>query len=153
MTRLDLVAFVIDGQRYAVALQAVERVLPMVAVSPLPDGPAVALGVINVHGTIVPVVDVRRRFGFPAREPGVSAHLLVARAGRRTLALAADEVVGVVAAAAGSVVPPEALLPGIGRVAGVVALSDGLLFIHDLDAFLAPDEERRLTEALGGSGA
>ncbi len=152
MTRLDLVAFVIDGQRYAVALTAVERVLPMVAVSPLPDGPPVALGVINVHGAIAPVVDVRRRLGLSAREFGVSAHLLVARAGRRTLVLAADQVLGVVEVAAESVVPSEALLPGIGRVAGVVALPDGLLFIHDLDAFLSPDEERRLGEALGGSG-
>jgi len=38
-------------------------------------------------------------------------------------------------------------------LAGVVALPDGLLFIHDLDAFLSPDEERRLSEALGGAGA
>lgn len=72
MSRLDLVVFVIDGQRYALSLGAVERVLPMVAVSPLPAGPAIALGVINVHGTIVPVVDVRRRFGLPARDFGVT---------------------------------------------------------------------------------
>ncbi|MBI2494181.1 MAG: purine-binding chemotaxis protein CheW [Candidatus Rokubacteria bacterium] len=153
MSRLDLVAFVIDGQRYALALGAVERVLPMVAVSPLPRAPAIALGVINVHGTIVPVVDVRRRFGLPARDFGVTTRLVIARAGRRTLAVPADEVLGVVEVAAESVVPPEALLPGIGHVAGVVALPDGLMFIHDLDAFLSPDEERRLSEALDGSGA
>ncbi len=96
MTRLVLVAFVIDGHRYAVALGAVERVLPMVAVSPLPEAPAIALGVINVHGTIVPVVDVRRRFGLPARDFGVTTRLLLAHAGRRTLAVPADEVLGVV---------------------------------------------------------
>jgi purine-binding chemotaxis protein CheW len=152
MSRVDLVVFVIDGQRYALALGAVERVLPMVAVSPLPAGPAIALGVINVHGTVVPVVDVRRRFGLPARDFGVTTRLLIARAGRRTLAIPADEVLGVVEVASEGVVSTNALLEDIGHVAGVVALVDGLLFIHDLDAFLSPDEERRLSEALGGTG-
>ena len=153
MSRLDLVVFVIDGQRYALALGAVERVRPMVAVSPLPEAPAVALGVINVHGTVVPVMDIRRRFGLPARDFGVSTRLLLARAGRRTLAVPADEVLGVVEAAAERVVRPDAVLEGIGHIAGVVALPDGLLFIHDLDAFLSPDEERRLSEALDGGAA
>jgi purine-binding chemotaxis protein CheW len=59
-----------------------------------------------------------------------------------------DEVLGVSEVAAEAVAPPDAILPGIGHVAGIVALADGLLFIHDLDAFLSLDEERRLTESL-----
>lgn len=152
MSRLDLVVFVIDGQRYALALGAVERVVPMVAMSPLPRAPAIALGVINVHGAVVPVVDVRRRFGLPARDFGVTTRLVLARAGRRTLAVPADDVLGVAEVAAESVVPPGALLEGIGHIAGVVALPDGLMFIHDLDAFLSPDEEQRLGEALDRNG-
>lgn len=46
---LRLVVFSIEGQRYALPLNDVERVLPMVAVSPLPQAPAVVLGVINLH--------------------------------------------------------------------------------------------------------
>ncbi len=120
----------------------------MVAVSPLPKAPAVALGVINVHGTVIPVVDIRLRFGFPPRDSDVGSHLLVARTSRRPLALPVDEVLGVSEVARGAVTAPDAVLPGIGHVAGIVALPDGLLFIHDLDVFLALDEEERLTEAL-----
>ncbi len=147
---LPLVVFAIDGQRYALPLPAVERVLPMVAVAPLPTAPAVALGAINLRGRAIPVIDIRRRFGLPPRHYGLTAHLLVARTSRRTLAVPVDEVSGVSEVAADAVAAPETVLPGIGHVAGIVALEDGLLFIHDIDTFLSLDEEQRLTEALEG---
>lgn len=143
-----LVTFTIDGQRYALHLERVDRVLPMVAVSSLPKAPTVALGVINLHGRVIPVLDIRRRFGLSHREHELTAHILVARTSRRTLALPVDEVLGVEEVEGDTVIPPDAVLPGIGHVAGIVALADGLLFIHDLEAFLSLDEEQQLTEAL-----
>lgn len=122
----------------------------MLAVSALPEAPPVVLGVINLRGRIVPVVDFRRRFNRSPRDYGPGAHLLVARTSRRTLAAPVDEVLGVREVPPDTVTEPGTLLPGLGYVTGIVALSDGLLFIHDLDAFLSLEEERSLTEALGG---
>lgn len=144
----QLVSFVIVEQQYALPLSVVERVLPMVAVSPLPHAPSIALGVINLHGQVIPVLDIRRRLGFPTRDYGLTAHLLVARTHRRTLALPVDEVWGVQEVPAEAVVPPHAILPHLGHVAGIVMLTDGLLVIQDLEDFLSLEEERRLTEAL-----
>lgn len=149
--RLPLVVFVIEEQRYALPLAVVERVLPMIAVAPLPKSPAIALGVINLHGVVVPVLDIRRRFGRRPRPWDVTAHLLVARTKRRILAVPVDEVRGVSEVAAARVASPDAVLPGIGHVTGIVPLPDGLLFIHDLDAFLSLDEERELAQALEGT--
>ena len=149
---LSLVVFAIEGQRYALNLPVVERVLPMAEVSPLPEAPAVALGVINIHGQVIPVLDIRRRFGLPIRDYGLDTHLLVARTTRRTLALPVDEVLGVQEIAIEDVTLPETVLPGIGRVEGIVTLPDGLLFIHNLSTFLSLDEERRLTKALEAKG-
>lgn len=145
---LKLVVFAAESERYALRLPVVERVLPMVAVSPLPKAPAVALGVINLHGTVVPVLDIGRRLGLRPREYGLTAHLLVARTSGRIVAFPVDEVLGVSEVAAEAITPPAAILPGIGHVEGIVALADGLLFIHDLERFLSLDEERRLDEAL-----
>lgn len=144
---LDVVVFVVEGCRYALDVGTVEQVLPMVEISPLPHAPPVALGVINLHGRIVPVVDIRRRSSLPQHDYGVDSRLLVARTSRRTLALPVDEVAGVWAIAAETVAPPDAVLPGIGQVAGIAARPDGVVFIHDPDALLSLDEERRLTEA------
>lgn len=145
---IPLVVFRVGEQRYALPLGAVERVFPMVAVAPLPQAPAVALGVINIHGRVTPVVDIRRRLGTPPREYGLADHLLLARTPRRTLAMPVDEVLGVREVAQAAVTQPTAVLPGIGQVAGIAALPDGLLFIHDLDTFLSLDEERQLAQAL-----
>ncbi len=93
-------------------------------------------------------MDIRKRFGFPTRTFDPRARLLVARTPRRVLALPVDAVVGVTEVASEAVTAPEAVLPGIGYVAGIATLPDGLLFIHDLDTFLSLDEERQLTEAL-----
>ena len=144
----QVVAFRLEGQRYALHLPQVERVVSMVAVSPLPQTPAVVVGVINYRGSVVPVLDLRPRFGFPHREFGLTDHLLLARTTRRMLALPVDEVLGVNEVPVENVLAPSTLLPGVGYVTGIVALADGLLFIHELEALLSMDEERRLTEAI-----
>ena len=148
----SLVVFAIEGQRYALNLPVVERVLPIAEVSPLPEAPPIALGVINIHGQVIPVLDIRQRFGLPPCEYGLTARLLVARTRRRMLAVPVDEVFGVSEITAEAVASPDDVLPGIGHVAGIVALADGLMFIHDLDTFLSLDEEQRLTDALEAKG-
>jgi purine-binding chemotaxis protein CheW len=144
---LKLVVFDLAGQRYALHLGAVDRVLPMLAVSPLPKAPAIALGVIDLHGTVMPVLDLRRRLGFPSLGDRVSAHLLVARTSRRTVVVPVDQVLEVRELTVEAVTSPDAVLPGIDHVAGIVALPDGLLYIHDLDTLLSLEEERQLTAA------
>jgi len=145
------VVFRLEGQRYALDLSQVERVVPMVAVSPLPKTPAVVAGVINYRGFVVPVLDLRPRFGFPHREFRLTDHLLLARTTRRMLALPVDEVLGVNEVPVEDTFDPSTLQPGAGYVTGIAALADGLLFIHDLEALLSMDEERRLTEAMDGN--
>src|SRR5688500_459222 len=87
-----IVVFAVGGSRYGLSLAAAERVIPIVEIAPLPGAPDVALGIINVHGELVPVFDVRRRFGVPPCDFGVEAKLLLARSARRRVAIAVDEV-------------------------------------------------------------
>jgi purine-binding chemotaxis protein CheW len=145
---VQLLLFSIDGSHYAVRLLIVERVLPMVEISPLPNAPAITLGVINYHGKIVAVVDIRRRLNGSSREYGFADQLVVARTPQRMLLFPVDKVLGVREVAADSVASPNTILPGIGHVEGIVALPDSVLFIHDLETFLSLDEEQRLSEAL-----
>lgn len=143
-----LAVFSVDGHRYGLPLSVTERVLHMVAISPLPGCPEVVLGAINIHGDVVPVLDVRRRLGLPDGEYGPAARLLVARTARRVVALPVDDVLDVLELEPESVDSPDAIVPGMEHVSGVVALADGLLLIHDLDAFFSVEEERQLTRSL-----
>jgi purine-binding chemotaxis protein CheW len=146
--RLTLVAADVGGQRWALALDAVERAVPMVAVEPLPASPAGVLGAINVRGEIVPVLDLDLRLGRPTRARGARGQILLARAGAhgRRVALPVDAVLGVVEVDADAVRPAPASVPA--PLAGIAALGDGALLISDLDAFLDADAERALDAAL-----
>jgi purine-binding chemotaxis protein CheW len=141
-----LVIFLLDDRRYALPLSAVERVVRRVDVTPLPRAPEIVSGVIDLGGRIVPVVDVRRRFGLQARTARLDDHLLVARVGPRAVALIADSVEGVRRFA------PEALTHDVSFAEespeGVLAMADGLIVVHDLATFLTAAEDRDLERAL-----
>lgn len=145
---VPLVVFHLDEQRYGLPLAAVERVVRAVEVTPLPKAPEIVLGVVNVRGRVVPVVDLRRRFRLPARGLAPSDQFVLARAARRTLAMVVDSVAGLTECPAESVVAGETVLPGLGWVAGLVKLPDGLVLIHDPGQFLALEEETALDAAL-----
>jgi purine-binding chemotaxis protein CheW len=147
---LQLVVFAVGDRRCALELAAVERVEPMVAVRPLPGAPDGVLGAIDVHGSAVPVLDLRGRLGLPPVDPHPDASLLLARTSRRTVALPVDEVLGLQAVDASAVTSPETLDLPPGS-AGVVGLPEGLLLIHDVEGFLSPEAERRLGPALAGT--
>jgi purine-binding chemotaxis protein CheW len=148
VTANPVVALMLDDIRYALPLTSVERVVRAVEITPLPDAPDIILGVINVHGRVVPVVDIRRRFRLPARAISAGDQLVIAHTPRRCLALVADTVRGVVECPAGDIVTPHDVLPDLHYVTGIARLADGLILIHDLDGFLALDEERALAQAL-----
>lgn len=143
-----LIVFTLDGQRYALPLPAADRVLRMVAITPLPNAPDIILGVVNVQGRVIPVINVRRRFCLPEREIALTDQLLVAHTARRPVALVVDAVLDVIACAAQSLIAAEDIVPKLEHVEGVVKLSDGLILIHDLDKFLSLEEEDSLDRVL-----
>jgi purine-binding chemotaxis protein CheW len=143
-----LITFELDGQRYALHLPVVERVIRAVEITKLPKAPGIVLGVINVQGRIIPVVDVRKRFGLPLREMTVDDHIIVARTSTRSVAMVVDAVSGVAEYSETELVPKEKILPGIEHIRGVVKLGDGLVLIHDLEQFLSIEEQRSLDKSL-----
>ena len=142
------VVFTIGGQRVALELAAVERVVRAVEITPLPKAPEIVQGVINVEGRIVPVFNLRRRFGMADRELGPDDQMIVARIPGRRAALVVDEAIGVAAYPAEAVTRAARILPGLEHLEGVVKCEDGLIFIHDLSRFLSVPEDCALGEAM-----
>ena len=92
---IRLVLVTVDAQTYALHLEAVDRIVRMAEVTPLPGAPEVVEGVVNIQGDVVPVVSIRRRLGLAHRAVGVSDSLVVAHARTRRLALIAESLFGV----------------------------------------------------------
>jgi purine-binding chemotaxis protein CheW len=144
---MQLVVFGLDGMRHALPLAAVERVVHAVAVTPLPGAPAPGVGAVDVAGTIVPVYCLRRRFGLGERPLDPADQFVLARTARRRVAVVVDQVQGVLDCDRAPV-PAEGLLPGLAPPGALVQLDDGLLLIHDLEAFLSEPQERALAATL-----
>lgn len=144
-----LVVFSLDGQRYALDLKRVRRAIRVVAITPLPNSPAIVLGIVDLGGEIMPVIDLRARFNLPPKDLVLSEQLLIATTCSRTVALLVDETTDVVDGRAEEVASTSELLDGL-LIDGAVRLEDGLILIHDLDRLLSLDEERAIGVALEG---
>jgi purine-binding chemotaxis protein CheW len=141
------VVFRLEQQRYALMLAAVERIVRAAAVTPLAQAPAIVLGVIDVAGDILPVLDIRTRVGLPHREITPTHQFLIARTAQRRVVLPIDEVDGLVECSSAEI-SDAAITHGAGQIAGVIKLEDGLALIYDLERFLSPDEDGLLDKAL-----
>lgn len=149
MARLHpLVGFSLEGQRYAIPLARVRRVVRMVEVTPLPKSPDVVIGVFDLQGVILPVLSMRRRFGLAKEESSLTDQLLIADTSSQTVALVVSSVNGVVVKTDTEITKATEVVPGCQYVEGITRLEDGLLFIHDLDRFLSPSEDAEIHDLL-----
>jgi purine-binding chemotaxis protein CheW len=144
-----LVIFSLDEQKYALHHQVVERVLGAVEITELPQAPKVVLGVINMHGRIIPVLDIRRRFNRPPRALRLSDQFIVAATSRRVVAITADRVINVVEYSSEQLTPAGEVLDGAAYISAIAKGTEGLILIHDLDSFLSLDESSQLDIAMG----
>lgn len=144
----EWVVFWLDKDRYALPLAAVERIVRAVHVTPLPRAPGIVLGAIDVQGRVLPVFNIRGRFGLPQRTIDPADHFLIAHTARRTVVLVIDAAQGVFEHAATAATPAVNIAPDLEHIRGVIQLEDGLVLIHDLEHFLSPDEARVLDEAI-----
>ncbi len=140
--------FEIEGARFALPLSVVERVVHAVAITVLPEAPDLILGVINVHGEIAPVFNMRRRLGFPDRELALEDQFILARSRGRLIVLIADSVREILELSELEIVKADVLGANASLVDGVIKMEDGLALLQDLEVFLSLDENRRLDEAL-----
>jgi len=136
----SFVVFRLNGERLALPLEEVELALRMVSVTPVPDAPPWVIGVIDLHGRVIPVTDLRERLGHPAKEPHLNDRLLVMSLAERTFALVVDEVTEVLELPGSEVgILPDPL--GDSRyLKAVVRREDGLILILD-SASLFPSAE------------
>jgi purine-binding chemotaxis protein CheW len=147
----DILLFALGGQRYGLWARDVRELLRAVAIVPLPRAPRVVEGVINLRGRVVPVLDLRARFGLPGKQLETSDHLIVAAVGARLVAIRADQALDLLPVELDRAQLEDLKASGAEYLAGVARLPDGLALIHDLEAFLSAGESIALDDALGAA--
>ena len=145
---IQLVVFTLDSQRFALPLSTVERAIRIMEIVHLPKAPEIVIGVINLHGKIIPVVNIRNRFRLPQREINLNDQLIISNTKKRPLAILIDLVLGVFEFPEKRIVSADKILPDIEYIEGVAKLEEGIILIHDIDKFLSLEEEKAIDEAI-----
>ncbi|ACY15759.1 chemotaxis protein CheW [Haliangium ochraceum] len=141
----DVLTFRVAEATFAVPLERVAEVTLRVALEPLPELGAPIAGYFVYRGRSIAAVDLRQRLDYPARPIDLADHFVIARGRARLLALIVDRVLGVRHIDLQAVEPTPA---NSEWMVGIVALSDGLLLIADLEAALSVEQNRSVAEAL-----
>jgi len=144
----QILIFSLNGQRYGIPLGVVEMVVRMVAITPLSGGPEFIDGVINVHGKIIPVLNLRCRFGLPGRPAGLSDQLIILRCATRSFALIADIACDVMDCTEQMQAEAAEIIPDLPFLTAVVKLPDGLILLQDPEALLSPGESIAIDELI-----
>jgi purine-binding chemotaxis protein CheW len=147
-----LLIFTLSDLRCALQLSDIERILSAVAISPVPKAPEIVMGLINVHGRIIPVLNIRTLLRLPKIEMtlNVNDQIIIARTTSRPVAILVDNVQGVAEFSDQDIIAPEKLYPGIQYLQGVTKLKDGILSIYNLDRFLSSEEKAEIEHLLTG---
>lgn len=149
---VNLLVFRLGDDEFALPIDAVDEVAPVpTQITRLPRTPKFLEGVINLRGTVLPVIDQRRRFDMPKLADGTGRRLVVVATGRHRAGLIVDSVSDVLRVGADAVEPPPELTDDIARlVRAVINLETSGRMVLVLDpAELLTRAEQRLLDSFG----
>lgn len=138
----QFVGFKLDGTDYAISIMRIREIVLMPPITRLPQVPSYIEGLVNLRGTVIPVVNLRARFGLPSREFDEETRTIVVTIGDKTVGCVVDEVTKVLRIDADQLRPPPISLSSGARkhIAGLARQDDHMLILLDLDALLDADE-------------
>ncbi len=137
----ELIIVEISGQRFAIDIMSVREIRGWSASTRLPQAPAHVLGMINLRGSVLPVVDFSSRLGLGDSEPNTASVVIVAEIGDRLVGLMVDAVCDILSLGEGMLQPP----PNVGAprvhefVRGVINSSDGIVTLLSLETVIPSD--------------
>ena len=137
----QFLTFRLHGQDYGMPILKIQEIKGWDQVTPIPNSPAYVKGVLNLRGVIVPVIDLRLRFGLPEAERDVFTVIIVANVNGRLAGIVVDAVSDVVNIGAGQLCDVPAYEGQENRefIKGLAQVDGKLLVLLDVDRMVNPD--------------
>ena len=139
----ELITFRIGTQEFCVDIMVVREIRGWTAATPLPRAPAWLRGVINLRGTVLPIVDLAARLGFEARETPERQVIIVAQIGSQVMGLQVDAVSDILTVDDSAVQPPPEIASEMvrGFVQGLLAIEGRMVSLVSLERVLPRVEQ------------
>ena len=136
---IQLVTFSIGEEEFGVDILKVQEIIRTMEITKVPRAQEFVEGVINLRGKVIPIIDLRRRFGLSSKEYDKHTRIIVIEISNMIVGFVVDSVSEVLRIPAGTVEPPPAVVAGMDSeyISGVGKLHDRLLILLDLDKLLS----------------
>lgn len=147
---LQLVTFRLGNEEFSLDILRVQEIIRHMELTRVPRTPDFVEGVINLRGRVIPVLDLRKRFGLPSDERTNETRIIVVDVDNRTVGLKVDAVSEVLRLPADTVEPPPAIVAGAESdyIKGVGKLDGRLIILLDVSKILTGTERDALGHQL-----
>lgn len=141
-TNVQLVGFHLDGDDYAIPITRIQEIILMKPATRIPQAPAFIEGLINLRGVVIPLINLRTRFGMAPREADDETRTIVLNLHGRTIGCIVDAVTQVMRLGGDQIQPTPATIASAARnyIAGLARLGDRLLIVLDVEKLFDPSE-------------
>lgn len=145
-SELQVVTFNLGKEEFAVPILQIQEINRLVEITRVPKSPNFVEGVINLRGKVIPVLDLRKRFGLQESELGKFARIVVVNMDGRMIGLIVDSVSEVLRLSDSAIEPAPPIVAGIDAeyIRGLGKIDGRLLILLDLSKILTQDEHREL---------
>lgn len=139
---LQLVTFSIGSEEFGVDILKVIEIIRMMEITKVPKAPVFVEGVINLRGLVIPIIDLRRRFGLQDKDDDSDTRIIVIEINGMSVGFVVDSVSEVLRIPVSTVEPAPPVVAGLDSdyISGVGKLEDRLLILLDLDKLLSSDD-------------
>ena len=143
----QFISFSVGEEEYGLELLRVKEVIRVREITWLPKAPSFVKGIINLRGDVIPIIDLRDKFGLDPREDTAQTRVIVVELEGRLTGLVVDSASQVVRIPGDQVDPPPAVPGSFSQelITGVGKLEDSLIILLNPDAILTADEKVALS--------
>lgn len=145
----QFLTFSIGREEYGIDILKVQEIKGYVSTTRIPNSPPHVTGVLNLRGTIVPIVDLRRKFNMEAIEYDKFSAIIVVVVDNRAMGVIVDSVSEVLNIAADTIQPPAHFSGGAdtSMLQGMARVGDKLIILLDIEAVMRTDSNIELAAA------
>lgn len=149
---MQLVSFRLAQEEYGIEITKVQEIILMGEITRVPQTSDYIKGLINLRSTVIPIVDLRLRFGLAQSDATDETRIMVVNVAGKTIGIIVDAVSEVLRISQDQIAPPPATVAGLGQeyLTGLVKLENRLLILLDIDKILGEDEVAALEAATAG---
>ncbi|PYB77543.1 MULTISPECIES: chemotaxis protein CheW [Rhizobium] len=132
----ELIAFRVGDQEFCVNIMAVREIRGWTPVTPLPHAPQYVMGVINLRGAVLPIVDLSLRLGMRSAEPTARHVIIVAQVKSKVIGLLVDAVSDILTVTDENIQPTPEISSDLGRLyaRGILAIDKRMICFIELGA-------------------